>query len=90
MLRAALRGFLFCLFVAARAGVSPAQSFVLDLPAASQRAEISQRIGLTEITIHYHRPLAKDRKIWNGLVPYGKIWRAGANENPRSGSAIRF
>jgi tetratricopeptide (TPR) repeat protein len=81
MLRAASRGFLFCLLVAAMSGVSPAQSFVLDLPAASQQAEISQRVGLTDITIHYHRPLAKDRKIWNGLVPYGKVWRAGANEN---------
>lgn len=81
MLRAALRGSLFCWFMATISGVSPAQSFVLDLPAASQRAEVSQRIGLTEITIHYHRPLANDRKIWNGLVPYGKVWRAGANEN---------
>jgi tetratricopeptide (TPR) repeat protein len=81
MLRAALRGSLFCLFMTAISGVSPAQSFVLDLPAASQRADISQRIGLTEIAIHYHRPLAKDRKIWNGVVPYGKVWRAGANEN---------
>jgi tetratricopeptide (TPR) repeat protein len=79
--RAAWRGFLFCLLTAAMSGVSPAQSFVLDLPAASQRAEISQRIGLSEITIRYHRPLAKDRKIWNGLVSYGKVWRAGANEN---------
>jgi hypothetical protein len=79
--RAALRGFLFCLLMAAMLGVSPAQSFVLDLPAASQRAEISQRIGLTDVTIHYHRPLAKDRKIWNGLVSFGKVWRAGANEN---------
>ena len=81
MLRAALRGSLFCWFMATISAVSPAQSFVLDLPAASQRAEVSQRIGLTEIMIHYHRPLAKDRKIWNGLVPYGKVWRAGANEN---------
>jgi len=81
MLRAALRGSLFCWFMATISAVSPAQSFVLDLPAASQRAEVSQRIGLTEITIHYHRPLANERKIWNGLVPYGKVWRAGANEN---------
>jgi Protein of unknown function (DUF2911)/Tetratricopeptide repeat len=81
MLRAASRTFLFCLSMAAMAGLSPAQSFVLDLPLPSQRGEISQRIGLTDITINYHRPLAKDRKIWNGLVPYGKVWRAGANEN---------
>ena len=81
MSRAALRGFLFCLLTAAMSGVSPAQSFVLDLPLPSQRAEISQRVGITDITINYHRPLAKNRRIWNGLVPYGKVWRAGANEN---------
>jgi len=62
-------------------GVSPAQSFVLDLPLQSQRAQISQRIGITDITISYHRPLVNDRKVWDALVPYGKVWRAGANEN---------
>ncbi len=81
MIRTALRGFWFCLLMAAMPGVSPAQSFVLDLPDQSQRAEISQRIGITDITINYHRPLVKDRKIWDGLVPYGKVWRAGANIN---------
>jgi len=83
MFRAALRGFLFCLLMAAMSGVCLAQSMVLDLPRGSQRAEISQRIGITDITIDYHRPLAKDRKIWGGLVPYGAVWRAGANENTR-------
>jgi tetratricopeptide (TPR) repeat protein len=75
------RALLFCLLIAAMSGVSPAQSFVLDLPLPSQQAEVSQRIGITDITINYHRPLVKDRKIWNDLVPYGKVWRAGANEN---------
>jgi tetratricopeptide (TPR) repeat protein len=81
MFRAAWRGILFCLLMAAMSGVSPAQSFVLDLPLQSQRAKISQRIGITDITISYHRPLVNDRKVWDGLVPYGKVWRAGANEN---------
>jgi hypothetical protein len=85
MFRAALRGFLFCLLMAALSGtisgISSAQSFVLDLPRQSQRAEVSQRIGITDITINYHRPLVNDRKVWDGLVPYGKVWRAGANEN---------
>src|SRR6267154_6737900 len=81
MFRATLRSSLFCLLIAAMSGVSPAQSLVLDLPFASQRAEVSQTVGLTDITIKYHRPLVKDRKIWNGLVPYGQVWRAGANEN---------
>jgi len=81
MFRTALRAFLFCLLTAALPGVSPAQSFTLDLPLQSQRAQISQRIGITDITISYHRPLVNDRKVWDALVPYGKVWRAGANEN---------
>jgi Protein of unknown function (DUF2911) len=83
MFRAALRGFLFCLLMAAMSGVCPAQSLVLDLPRGSQRAEVSQRIGITDVTINYHRPLVNDRKIWGGLVPYSAVWRAGANENTR-------
>src|SRR5512140_3455997 len=58
-----------------------AQSLVLSMPRPSQRAVVSQRIGLTDVTITYHRPLAGGRKIWDGIVPYGKVWRAGANEN---------
>ena len=53
----------------------------LDLPFASQAAEVKQRIAVTDITIKYHRPLVNGRKIWGALVPYGQVWRAGANEN---------
>ena len=42
---------------------------------------VVQRVGITDITINYHRPLVKGRKVWGGLVPYGQVWRAGANEN---------
>lgn len=80
MCRIAVRTSLFCV-VLLLSSACLAQSFVLDLPDPSQRAEISQRVGLTTIDIKYHRPLVKDRKIWGGLVPYGQVWRAGANEN---------
>src|SRR5258708_30014746 len=60
---------------------SQAQTALLNLPRASQRARVSQRVGITEINITYHRPLAAGRKIWGGIVPYGQPWRAGANEN---------
>ena len=53
----------------------------LELPEVSQLAVNKQRIGLTDITITYHRPLVNARKIWDDLVPLGKVWRAGANEN---------
>jgi hypothetical protein len=56
-----------------------AQGF-LSLPQASQRAVVTQRISLTDVTITYHRPLVNGRKIWGGLVPYGKVWRMGADE----------
>jgi Protein of unknown function (DUF2911) len=58
-----------------------AQSTLLDLPRPSQHAVVMQRIGVTDITINYHRPLTNGRKIFGGLVPYGAVWRAGANEN---------
>ena len=60
---------------------SNAQSALLDLPRDSQHAKVMQRVGITDITINYHRPVVKSRKIWGGIVPYGQVWRAGANEN---------
>jgi tetratricopeptide (TPR) repeat protein len=58
-----------------------AQSTILNLPRPSQHAIVMQRIGITDITINYHRPLVNKRKVWGNLVPYGQVWRAGANEN---------
>ena len=53
----------------------------LNIPRVSQRGIVTQRIGLTDITINYHRPAVGGREIWGKTVPYGKVWRAGANEN---------
>ena len=58
-----------------------AQSAIMNLPRVSQHARVTQRIGITDITIDYHRPLAGGRKIFGGLEAYGQVWRAGANEN---------
>jgi tetratricopeptide (TPR) repeat protein len=60
-----------------------AQSALLNLPRDSQRASVSQRIGITDITINYHRPMVKGRKVFGpgSPQPYGQVWRAGANEN---------
>jgi tetratricopeptide (TPR) repeat protein len=58
-----------------------AQAPTLVLPKASQRATVSQTIGLTTISITYDRPAVKAREIWGKLVPYDSVWRAGANEN---------
>ncbi len=50
-------------------------------PRASQQATITQRLGISDVSIVYHSPAVKGRKIWGVTVPYGNIWRAGANEN---------
>ncbi|MGD9487543.1 MAG: DUF2911 domain-containing protein [Calditrichaceae bacterium] len=69
--------FISGLFFVNRASSQPA----LTMPRTSPAAMVSQTIGLTEITITYHRPAVKGRQIWDDLVPYNKMWRAGANEN---------
>ncbi len=46
----------------------------------SPKASITETIGVTDVTISYSRPGVKGRKIWGGLIPYNKVWRAGANE----------
>lgn len=45
----------------------------------SPYATVSQSVGISEVTISYHRPGAKEREIWGKLVPFGQVWRAGAN-----------
>lgn len=50
-----------------------------DLPQPSPYAEVMQTIGLTDVSIEYSRPGVKGREIFGGLLPYGKIWRTGAN-----------
>jgi Protein of unknown function (DUF2911). len=75
-----LKPLILCLAVVGLGQIASAQND-LNLPDVSQAAEVKQRIALTDIEIKYHRPLVSGRKIWGGLVPYGKVWRAGANEN---------
>lgn len=53
----------------------------LVLPEASPESSATQEIGLTDVEIRYHRPAVTARKVWGDLVPYGEVWRAGANEN---------
>lgn len=50
-------------------------------PAPSPKAVVSQVVGLTDVTIEYSRPSAKGRPIFGDLVPFGKLWRTGANQN---------
>src|SRR6478672_1472763 len=51
----------------------------LVTPQPSPTAVIKQNFGLSQIELSYSRPGVKGRKIFGDLVPYGKVWRAGAN-----------
>ena len=61
--------------------VAVAQAPPLTVPQPSPAARVEQTVGLTRLTVDYHRPAVNGRKVWDGLVPYGQVWRAGANEN---------
>jgi hypothetical protein len=50
-------------------------------PQASPKSTLTQVVGLTTVEIVYSRPSAKGRDVFNNLVPFGKLWRTGANEN---------
>jgi len=51
----------------------------ITTPDLSPAAKVEQKVGLTDVTIEYSRPAMRDRTIFGDLVPYGKIWRTGAN-----------
>lgn len=52
-----------------------------DLPKSSPSGEVEQIIGLTKVEVEYSRPSVRGRKIFGDLLPYGKLWRLGANAN---------
>ena len=58
---------------------TPAAHAQINTPQASPKSTITQRVGLTDITVVYSRPGAKGRAIFGTVVPYGKRWRTGAN-----------
>ena len=64
------------MFLPALASAQP----VLELPALSPHAKVEQRVGVTDLAVDYSSPAVKGRKIWGQLVPYDKVWRAGANQ----------
>jgi len=51
----------------------------IDFPSASQHSVVKQRVGLTDVEVDYSRPNKNGREIFGGLVPFGKLWRTGAN-----------
>lgn len=72
-----MKKLLFALTIGAFIGSTNAQ----ELPVPSPGSKLEQKVGLTDVTLEYSRPGVKGRKIFGELVPYGKVWRFGANKN---------
>ena len=53
----------------------------IQSPQPSPLARVEQKVGLTDVTLEYSRPGMKGREIFGNLVPYGEVWRTGANSN---------
>lgn len=77
------KNVLFSLLLLTGAG---AFSQNLKTPSVSPPARLDQQIGLTNTTLIYSRPGVKGRKVFGELVPFGQVWRSGANEATK----IRF
>jgi len=60
-------------------GLRAADEKKIEFPSASQHSVVKQRVGLTDVEVDYSRPNQNGREIFGGLVPYGKLWRTGAN-----------
>jgi hypothetical protein len=81
-----LRNAAFGLAAVLGAGAAQAQTTPSAAPAPAKEAKPSPaatatgKIGTTDVTVNYSSPAVKGRKIFGGLEPYDKVWRAGANE----------
>ncbi len=73
-----MKKILLSLFVVALTTGVNAQ---VETPQPSPAAKIEQKVGLTDVSVEYSRPGIKGRTIFGDLVPYGKMWRTGANKN---------
>lgn len=73
-----MKKIIFALAILISQFVAEAQ---IKTPQTSPKSVINQTVGLTEVEINYSRPGAKGRPVFGNLVPFGKLWRTGANEN---------
>ena len=73
-----MKKFAFLLFTMATCFSLEAQ---IQTPAPSPFSTLEQKVGLTDVTVKYSRPAMRGRTIFGDLVPYGAIWRTGANQN---------
>ena len=71
------------LLITALLAISVSAYSQFTLPAASPRQKVEQQFSMSKITVDYGRPGVKGRKIFGDLVPFGKVWRVGANSSTK-------
>ena len=64
-------------------GITSTINAQIKTPQPSPASKLEQVVGLTDVTIEYSRPAMRGREIFGDLVPYGKMWRTGANANSK-------
>ncbi|MDO9276232.1 MAG: DUF2911 domain-containing protein, partial [Lutibacter sp.] len=64
-------------------GITSTINAQIKTPQPSPAAKMEQVVGLTDVTVEYSRPAMKGRTIFGDLVPYGEVWRTGANANTK-------
>lgn len=64
-------------------GLTSTVNAQIKTPQPSPAAKLEQVVGLTNVSLEYSRPAMRGRVIYGGLVPYGKVWRTGANANTK-------
>ncbi|HXJ98313.1 MAG TPA: DUF2911 domain-containing protein [Gelidibacter sp.] len=64
-------------------GMGFSASSQIETPQPSPFSKVEQKVGLTDVTLEYSRPNMRNRTIFGDLVPYGKVWRMGANNNTK-------
>jgi hypothetical protein len=74
-----MKNFLAPLSIAAFLTLSGSINAQITMPSASTTTSVKQPVGMAEITLDYSRPSAKGRKIMGEIVPFGAMWRTGAN-----------
>ncbi|CAM1353221.1 DUF2911 domain-containing protein [Tenacibaculum halocynthiae] len=75
-----MKKILLSLFVVALSTNINAQ---VKTPAPSPSSKLEQKVGLSDVSVEYSRPGMRGRTIFGDLVPYGKLWRTGANANTK-------
>ncbi|MHA6249392.1 DUF2911 domain-containing protein [Pontibacter sp. CAU 1760] len=73
----------FVLSAALLFGAGAAQAQGIKMPAASPSQKVEQAVGLSTVSLDYSRPSMKGREIFGNIIPYGKMWRTGANASTK-------